>query len=92
MNDIGASAIGDAEIETYRRDGCAGVRGALDGAWVKRMRRAVDRITVEPGPMRETYYPGNPGLFFSARSFRGRSIPSFAPTCSNRRSRRSPAA
>ncbi|MSO54134.1 MAG: phytanoyl-CoA dioxygenase family protein [Rhodospirillales bacterium] len=67
MNDTGTAKLRDADAEAYERDGCVCVRGALDKTWIARMRQAVDRITVEPGPMRETYYPDNPGMFFSEK-------------------------
>jgi len=42
--------ITDVDVEAYERDGVVCVRGAVDGAWVDRMRAAVDRVMREPGP------------------------------------------
>jgi ectoine hydroxylase-related dioxygenase (phytanoyl-CoA dioxygenase family) len=55
------------EIRTYQDDGVVCVRRLLDDSWIARMRRAVDRVTDNPGPMRESYSPEQPGRFFSEK-------------------------
>ena len=59
--------VAEADVGTFQRDGVVCLRGVLDDAWVGRMRTAVDRLTRQPGPMRESYYPDRPGDFFSEK-------------------------
>ena len=59
--------VTEEDVHAYERDGTVCIRGLLDASWMARMRGAVDRITVDPGPMRESYYPDNPGDFFSEK-------------------------
>ena len=65
--DTSRSQVTESEIKAFERDGALCLRGVLDFGWVERMRAAVDRITANPGPMRETYSPDKPGQFFSEK-------------------------
>ena len=67
MSDSAPARISDETVATYARDGAVCLRGVLDSRWIERMRRAVDRVTRSPGPMRESYYPDRPGDFFSEK-------------------------
>jgi len=62
-----AALVDDATVRRFREDGAVCIRGALAPEWVARMRAAIDHVTDHPGPMRETYYPDNPGMFFSEK-------------------------
>lgn len=59
--------IGDDDVNAFQRDGVVRVRGLLDGAWVKRMIAAIQRLEHHPGPFRERYSPGDPGMFYSEK-------------------------
>ncbi len=67
MSDVVDSAVTESDVEAFRRDGAVCLRGLLDADWVARMRDAVDRVTDNPGPMRETYHEDQPGTFFSEK-------------------------
>ncbi len=67
MHDSVPAPISDEMVVTYARDGVVCLRDILESAWIERMRRAVDRVTRSPGPMRESYYPDRPGDFFSEK-------------------------
>ena len=67
MHDSVPTPISDEMVVTYARDGVVCLRDILESAWIERMRRAVDRVTRSPGPMRESYYPDRPGDFFSEK-------------------------
>ncbi len=67
MMHVGEAIVTEQDIEDFEKDGAVCLRGVLDDDWVERMRRAVDRLTENPGPMRESYYPDRPGDFFSEK-------------------------
>jgi len=67
MNRTGEAIVAEQAIEDFEKDGAVCLRGVLDTDWVDRMRRAVDHLTANPGPMRESYYPDRPGDFFSEK-------------------------
>ncbi|MDP7241714.1 MAG: phytanoyl-CoA dioxygenase family protein [Rhodospirillales bacterium] len=67
MNQAGETTITEQNIEDFNKDGVVCLRRVLDDDWVDRMRGVVDRITENPGPMRESYYPDRPGDFFSEK-------------------------
>ncbi len=53
------------EIETYRKDGAAVLRGVLDQGWIDLMRSAIDRILVNPGDASIEYTPeGEKGRYY----------------------------
>lgn len=56
----------DPDVGAYRRDGVVVLRGAVDQAWIDRLRVAVEKNLVFPGPHAEIYTkPEDPGLFFN---------------------------
>ena len=59
--------ISEKDVEAYRNQGAICIRGLLDAEWIDRMGRAVDHITANPGPMRESYSPDQPFSFFSEK-------------------------
>lgn len=67
VHDSVPAPISDEMVATYARDGVVCLRDIIEPAWIERMRRAVDRVTRSPGPMRESYYPDRPGDFFSEK-------------------------
>ncbi|MDP6785998.1 MAG: phytanoyl-CoA dioxygenase family protein [Rhodospirillales bacterium] len=67
MNQAGEGIVTERDIEDFNKDGVVCLRRVLDDGWVERMRGAVDRVTENPGPMRESYYPDRPGDFFSEK-------------------------
>lgn len=67
MDGTAGTLISDADVDAFARDGAVCVRGLLDAAWVERMIGAIDRIEHNPGPFRERYSRGDPGIFFSEK-------------------------
>ena len=67
MNRAAEAIVTEKDIVDFESDGVVCLRRVLDGDWVDRMQGAVDRITENPGPMRESYYPDKPGDFFSEK-------------------------
>lgn len=59
--------ISDDDVGNFQNDGAICIRGLLAPEWVDRMGRAVDHITTNPGPMRESYSPEQPFSFFSEK-------------------------
>lgn len=56
----------DAKVTAaYHQDGVAVLRNMLDEHWIRRMRRAIDRILGDPGPAAVEYTPANkPGRYY----------------------------
>lgn len=67
MKHDGKKMVNEKDIIDFKNNGVVCLRDVLDDFWVDRMRTAVDRITENPGPMRESYYPDRPGDFFSEK-------------------------
>jgi ectoine hydroxylase-related dioxygenase (phytanoyl-CoA dioxygenase family) len=67
MSQAGKTTITEQNIVDFNKDGVVCLRRVLDDGWVDRMQGAVDHITENPGPMRESYYPDRPGDFFSEK-------------------------
>ncbi len=67
MDDTTMTLISGADVDAFARDGVVCIRGLLDAAWIERMIGAIDRIEHNPGPFRERYSSGDPGMFFSEK-------------------------
>jgi ectoine hydroxylase-related dioxygenase (phytanoyl-CoA dioxygenase family) len=65
MDNAPTSAVDDAAIAAYERDGVVCLRQVFDGAWLDRLAEGVERAMAAPGPHAEEYTPpGSPGRFF----------------------------
>jgi ectoine hydroxylase-related dioxygenase (phytanoyl-CoA dioxygenase family) len=85
------SPVTSQDIDAYEKDGVVRIRGLLDGAWVERMHKAIDRVQNDPGEFRERYAPGTPGHFLSDKfmwtrdpDFRAYAFESDAPKVAGR--------
>lgn len=64
MNELPLRDVTEGEIATYDRDGVVCLRGLFDGAWIDRLRGAVDRNIAQPGPLVLEYTKeGDPGRY-----------------------------
>ena len=53
--------ISDLEVETYRADGVACLRGIFPAGWIEFMAEAVDQAMAAPGPLAEEYAAADGG-------------------------------
>ncbi len=64
MNDVLPRAIRADEIDAYRRDGIALLKGLFDPAWVELLRDGVEADMAEPSAMCKDINRGGSGFFF----------------------------
>ena len=56
--------VGEADVETFDRDGVICLRGLFDARWVSRIRAAMDRVIANPSAEGKLLNPdGTPGRF-----------------------------
>ena len=59
--------ITEQHIRDYAQDGAVCLRGIFSSEWIERLCKAVDRIKMNPGPLRQRFRPTDPGEFFSEK-------------------------
>jgi hypothetical protein len=61
MLKVDTSKITTQQVEAFERDGVICVKNVLDDIWVERIRTAVDRNVLTPGPLEVKGIPKSEG-------------------------------